>query len=74
MKHFTNLYFIICNEVELMTSGHGEEPVMLDSTPPEAGHLLDGDVHLKDLAYQPYDDRLCVQWYDWFDPESGIDR
>ena len=57
-----------------MTSGHGEQPIMLDPTPPEIGHLLDGDVHLQDMEFQSYDDQICVQWYEWFDPESGIDR
>ena len=50
------------------------KPIMLDASPPEAGHIIDGDKHLHDLVYQNYDDRICVQWYGWFDAESGIDR
>ena len=58
----------------MLTAGHGAEPIMIDTTPPVAGYVLDGDTHLQDMTYQPYDDRMCVQWYEWFDAESGIDR
>ena len=58
----------------MLTAGHGAEPIMIDTTPPVVGYVLDGDVHLQDLNYQPYDDRICVQWYEWFDAESGIER
>ena len=60
--------------VEMLTASHGVEPIMIDTTPPVIGSVLDGDVHLQDLNYQPYDDRICVQWYEWFDAESGIER
>ena len=60
--------------VEMLTAGHGAEPIMIDTTPPVAGYVLDGDTHLQDMTYQPYDDRMCVQRYEWFDAESGIDR
>ena len=60
--------------VEMLTASHGAEPIMIDTTPPIIGSVLDGDVHLQDLNYQPYDDRICVQWYEWFDAESGIER
>ena len=58
----------------MLTAGHASEPIMIDQTPPVMGSILDGDVHLQDRDYQPYDDRMCVQWIDWFDAESGIDR
>ena len=60
--------------VEMLTAGHGADPIMIDTSPPVAGSVLDGDDHIKDMTYQPYDDRMCVQWYDWYDPESGIER
>ena len=56
-----------------MTASHGDQPIMIDSTPPEAGDVLDGD-QLYDLDYQPYNDTMCAQWHKWFDPESGIAR
>ena len=56
-----------------MTAGHGEQPIMIDPSPPIAGDVLDGD-QLYDLDYQPYDHMMCAQWLRWFDPESGIDR
>ena len=57
----------------MLTAGHGDQPIMIDTSPPVAGSVLDGD-QLYDLDYQPYDHRMCAQWIKWFDPESGIDR
>lgn len=58
----------------MLTADHAAQPLMMDPTPPVIGSVLDGDEPLFDMKYQSYDERMCVQWYDWFDPESGIDR
>ena len=47
---------------------------MVDTTAPTVGDVLDGDTYMEDMMYQPYDDRMCAQWLNWFDSESGIDR
>lgn len=59
--------------MELLTAGHGKQPIMVDPTPPIAGEVLDGD-QLYDIDYQPYDHRMCAQWLNFYDPESGIKR
>lgn len=59
--------------MELFTSGHGHDPVMIDRSPPIAGHVLDGDRLRRDRAYQSEDFKICAQWRDFFDPQSGID-
>jgi hypothetical protein len=60
--------------VDLFTTGHGYEPIMIDRSPPIAGNVLDGDRLRNDRAFQADDDKICVQWIDFFDPESGLDR
>ena len=58
----------------MLTAGHAHQPLMMDPTPPVTGSVLDGDISQVDLDYQSESDRMCVQWYDWFDAESGIKR
>ena len=58
----------------MLTADHAKQPLMMDPTPPVTGSVLDGDTSQVDLDYQPEDGRMCVQWYDWFDAESGIER
>ena len=60
--------------VDLFTAGHGDEPILIDRSPPLVGKVLDGDVLQKDLRYQSDDKRICAQWTDFYDPESGIER
>ncbi|XP_053407458.1 uncharacterized protein LOC123547213 isoform X2 [Mercenaria mercenaria] len=64
----------VTNNVELFTAGHGDEPILIDKSPPIAGHVLDGDRLRKDRAFQADDDKICAQWVEFFDPESGLDR
>ena len=60
--------------VELFTASHGNEPILIDKTPPIVGHVYDGE-HLRiDLKYQSNAHQICAQWIDFFDPESGIAR
>ena len=60
--------------VDLFTAGHGDEPILIDKTPPEVGTVLDGNKLQKDLRYQADNRQICAQWLNFFDPESGIDR
>jgi hypothetical protein len=60
--------------VELFTAGHGDEPIMIDKSPPIAGNVLDGDRLRNDRAFQADDEKICAQWLDFFDPESGLHR
>ena len=58
----------------LFTAGHGDEPILIDKSPPVVGTVLDGDKLQQDLRYQADNKRICAQWVDFYDPESGIDR
>lgn len=58
----------------LLTAGHGEDPIMIDTSPPITGELYDGEEYMTDLMYQPFDDYICAQWFNWYDPESGLSR
>ena len=60
--------------MDLFTSGHGDEPILIDTSPPFPGNVLDGDRLQTDLKYQSSARRICAQWVDFYDPESGIDR
>lgn len=60
--------------VSLFTAGHGDEPILIDKSPPIPGIVLDGDRLHQDRQYQSEDNRICAQWKDFYDPESGIDR
>ena len=60
--------------VELFTAGHGEAPIMIDRTPPTPGDVLDGQWLRKDIQFQADDRRICAQWVDFHDPESGISK
>ncbi|KAK3589126.1 hypothetical protein CHS0354_017092 [Potamilus streckersoni] len=62
------------NNVELFGSGHSNEPIMVDKTPPLPGNVLDGDVLGKDREYQHNTDKICSQWIYFYDPESGINQ
>ncbi|KAL3857351.1 hypothetical protein ACJMK2_012027 [Sinanodonta woodiana] len=62
------------NNVELFGSGHSNEPIMVDKTPPLPGKVLDGDVLGQDREYQHDTDTICSQWIYFYDPESGINQ
>lgn len=67
LNHFSS-------KVDLFTAGHGDEPILIDRSPPLAGQVLDGDKIQRDLKYQSSDNRICAQWVNFYDSESGIDR
>lgn len=58
----------------MYTAGHGDEPILIDKSPPIPGIVLDGDRLAQDRQYQSEDDKICAQWKEFYDPESGIDR
>ena len=60
--------------VELFTAGHGEAPIMIDRSEPISGDVLDGQQLRKDSQFQSEDRRICAQWLDFHDPESGINK
>ncbi|KAL4222206.1 hypothetical protein ACF0H5_018244 [Mactra antiquata] len=64
----------VTNNVDLFTSGHGDEPILIDKSPPNPGTVLDGKRLQSDRQYQSDNKTICAQWVDFFDPESGIDR
>lgn len=49
-------------------------PIMIDKSPPLVGDVFDGDKLDKDIQYQHQTDKICGQWKNFFDPESGIRR
>ncbi|XP_033637389.1 uncharacterized protein LOC117298318 isoform X2 [Asterias rubens] len=60
------------NNVDLRTVEHADEPLLVDDTPPIAGDLLDGPYAGRDLVFTKDRNEICGNWYNWFDPESGI--
>ena len=68
---FPALFF---HSVGLFVAGHGDEPILIDRTPPYPGQVLDGDKLRVDMMYQSSNTSICAQWIDFYDSESGIDR
>ncbi|XP_052073991.1 uncharacterized protein LOC127711867 [Mytilus californianus] len=60
------------NNVDLFTTAHSDNPILIDRTQPVAGHVLDGDIMDEDLKYQSDSSKVCAQWNGFYDPESGL--
>ncbi|VDI44467.1 Hypothetical predicted protein, partial [Mytilus galloprovincialis] len=60
------------NNVDLFTTAHSDNPILIDRTQPVAGHVLDGEVMDEDLQYQFDSSKVCAQWNGFYDPESGL--
>ena len=60
--------------VGLSSTASGDSPVLLDSTGPLPGQVLDGDTLGQDSCCQADHAALCVQWRHFQDPESHIER
>ncbi|XP_069118473.1 uncharacterized protein [Argopecten irradians] len=60
------------NNVGLFTSGHGDDPIMIDRTTPLLGIVNDGAIIKSDTQYQYDTTTICANWVDFYDPESGI--
>ncbi|XP_070206105.1 uncharacterized protein [Littorina saxatilis] len=63
----------VVNSVGLSATGAGETPVLLDSTPPVAGQVMDGTELGHDICCQVSANQICAQWADFYDPDSSID-
>ena len=66
-----HIFYIL---VDIFTTGHGKEPILIDRSPPLAGYVIDGDRLHNDLQFQSDSKPICAQWLNFYDPESGIDR
>ncbi|XP_021370398.1 uncharacterized protein LOC110461300 [Mizuhopecten yessoensis] len=62
------------NNVGLFTSGHGEDPIMIDRTAPLVGIVNDGAIIKSDIQYQYDTTTICANWVEFYDPESGISK
>ncbi|XP_038050876.1 uncharacterized protein LOC119724026 [Patiria miniata] len=60
------------NRVDLRTIDHADEPILVDDTPPIAGALFDGPYARQDLEFTKDRNKICANWYNWSDSESGI--
>ncbi|CAG2187681.1 unnamed protein product [Mytilus edulis] len=60
------------NRVDLRTKRVADAPIIVDKTPPIAGHVNDGPVYKTDLMYTKNCEQLCSNWHHFYDPESGI--
>lgn len=65
-------YFLL--SVDLFTSGHSDDPILIDRTAPVAGVVLDGSTIDEDEAFQAKTEEMCASWKSFYDPESGISQ
>ncbi|KAK7113965.1 hypothetical protein V1264_000110 [Littorina saxatilis] len=64
----------IVDNVGLSEAGHGTSPILLDSTAPVAGDVMDGNKLGHDTCCQSDSSTICVQWRGFEDPESHIQK
>ncbi|XP_070204336.1 uncharacterized protein [Littorina saxatilis] len=62
----------VTDNVGLTATGSGNVPILLDSSPPVAGEVLDGDKLGHNTCCTANATALCVQWRDFEDPQSHI--
>lgn len=60
--------------MDLFTSGHSDDPILIDRTAPVAGVVLDGSTIDVDEAFQAKTEEICASWKSFYDPESGISQ
>lgn len=60
--------------VDLFTSGHSDDPILIDRTAPVAGVVLDGSTIDVDEGFQAKTEEICACWKNFYDPESGISQ
>ncbi|KAK7498950.1 hypothetical protein BaRGS_00009759 [Batillaria attramentaria] len=63
----------VVDKVRLSATGFGNTPILLDSTPPIPGKVMDGAKIGQDVCCQNDSSTICVQWRGFEDPESHID-
>ncbi|XP_048258717.1 uncharacterized protein LOC124137708 isoform X1 [Haliotis rufescens] len=62
----------VINNVDLMKVGVSDHPIIVDTSPPEPGVVYDGPVFRLDLYFTKDADKICANWFGFYDPESGI--
>ncbi|XP_060596420.1 uncharacterized protein LOC132750448 [Ruditapes philippinarum] len=62
----------ITNNVELHTIERANQAIIIDATPPVLGTVYDGPLFKEDLQYTKYSQQICLNWFNFYDPESGI--
>ncbi|KAK7496755.1 hypothetical protein BaRGS_00011964, partial [Batillaria attramentaria] len=64
----------VVDNVGLSDTGSSDAPIIIDSTAPTEGHVMDGAVLGQDICCQSKTTEICAQWTDFHDPDSSIDR
>ncbi|ESO91907.1 hypothetical protein LOTGIDRAFT_176774, partial [Lottia gigantea] len=49
-----------------------DSPLIIDVTPPIAGEVYDGPLYKHDLMFTKDSNKICANWVDFYDPESGL--
>ncbi|XP_053400990.1 uncharacterized protein LOC123541000 [Mercenaria mercenaria] len=62
----------VTNNVELHSVGRADQAIIVDASPPLAGTVYDGPLFKDDLQFTKYSKQICLNWYGFYDPESGI--
>ncbi|XP_048258676.1 uncharacterized protein LOC125384201 [Haliotis rufescens] len=62
----------VINNVDLMNVDVSDHPIIVDLSPPEPGIVFDGPVFRFDLNFTKDADKICGNWFGFYDPESGI--
>ncbi|WAR05119.1 hypothetical protein MAR_020488, partial [Mya arenaria] len=62
------------NNVDLHVVERANRAILVDASPPIAGVINDGEIYAEDLQFTKYFDKICTNWYDFHDPESGISK
>ncbi|XP_052806221.1 uncharacterized protein LOC128235438 [Mya arenaria] len=62
------------NNVDLHVVERANRAILLDASPPIAGVVNDGEIYSEDLQFTKYSDKICTNWHDFHDPESGISK
>ncbi|XP_046562947.1 uncharacterized protein LOC124271840 [Haliotis rubra] len=62
----------VINNVDLMKVGVSDHPIIVDTSPPEPGIVYDGPFFRHDLNFTKDADKICANWFGFYDPESGI--
>lgn len=60
------------NRVLLSTVGVADQAIVVDSTGPFAGTVYDGPNFKTDLQFSKDENKICFNWVNFYDPESGI--
>ncbi|KAK7460764.1 hypothetical protein BaRGS_00038811, partial [Batillaria attramentaria] len=62
----------VVNNVELSVTGSSDAPILVDSSAPIVGHVMDGAELGRDICCQNNANEICAHWTGFDDPESSI--